>query len=563
VADFREALAASRDRITAMLAESSPLQRVGSAALRAYGSSGRQSFGELMEASNQQLLQNEMAMGDMLRADRSMELQENQARRAEAMDMVDLATTLTQGAEPGSMQRLLQYWDEQPEDFSQMEAGDRISALISSASGAGIRPATERFQSGRHIIERDPVTGAYNIVFSTPQDVAAGSGLPQTTGLPDGYMWGRDENGQAVAMPIPGLEGAPGAAAFEGTGVDQQSYNHLIDITQRMARGEQLSLEDTLTYNSSYQAVTGMQEIRRADGSVGLVPGQAPAGMPSPQEVADYTRNPQPWAPAAPADGTTVSAPPRMDPTMASRVASAEVALQNLDQLQGLLYDQGGNLRQDVLATSDLASFGLSIPGSEGRSARQITRGLVEVMLRARTGAAAPDAEVERYTDLYAPTSFDSEEDIQRKLNNLRQEIGSTIEYLTGVPPAPGAPLPVSTPTPPAPVSPPSGDLSAMPPDQVDLMLNQGGIDSLTPEQRTTLSGRTDLSTTAQFLLAEPAPPAASLASRPIETIEALALDVNGRERLTQEQLTEILSRDDLSNLARFMFEGLRSRGQQ
>lgn len=246
--NFSAMLQASRDRITDLLASSTGLGRVGSAALRAAGSRGRQSFGEIYDAMNQQRLQSELVLGDMVRADAQLDMQMDQARRAEAMDMVTLAQTLTQGAEPGSMQRLLQHWDAAPEDFSAMEPGERISALISSASEAGIRPAAETFTSGRHIIERDPETGAYRIVFSAPVD-RAGSGLPQTTGLPEGYMWGQDEAGNAVAMRIPGLDGVedtpfrlltPEEVAASGlppgtvAQMDEEGRITVVDQTQRV-----------------------------------------------------------------------------------------------------------------------------------------------------------------------------------------------------------------------------------------------------------------------------------------------------------------------------------------
>jgi hypothetical protein len=58
--------------------------------------------------------------------------------------------------------------------------------------------------------------GAPDWSRAVAQDPAGGAGLPQTTGLPTGYQWGKDAQGNAVAVPIPGLraEGEKQPATF-------------------------------------------------------------------------------------------------------------------------------------------------------------------------------------------------------------------------------------------------------------------------------------------------------------------------------------------------------------
>jgi hypothetical protein len=366
-----------------MLAESSPLQRVGSAALRAYGSSGRQSFGELMEASNQQLLQNEMAAGDMLRQDAQIEMQMSASQRAEAMDMVTLAQTLTQGAEPGSMQRLLQHWEEAPEDFSQMEAGDRISALISSASGAGIRPAAETFTSGRHIIERDPETGQYRIAFSAPVDRPAGSGLPQTTGLPEGWMWGRDEAGNATAMRIPGLEGGTEMPYRVLTDQEVTQYGLVPGTVYQMDdEGKITTVDDTMRM----EVVPETGAVRALD----LVTGTAtevPIGSVTP--------------PAAP--------PPVTGPTIYDLIGREEVA--------GI-----GSALTETWAQTGGQVFGVGPETQETIEARQYVTSAVQELVRALSvNDRFPVAEMERIREEVniEPSMWDSAESAQASARGL------------------------------------------------------------------------------------------------------------------------------------------------
>ncbi len=58
--------------------------------------------------------------------------------------------------------------------------------------------------------------GAPDWSRAVAQDPAGGQGMPQTTGLPTGYQWGKDAQGNAVAVPIPGLraEGEKQPATF-------------------------------------------------------------------------------------------------------------------------------------------------------------------------------------------------------------------------------------------------------------------------------------------------------------------------------------------------------------
>lgn len=60
-------------------------------------------------------------------------------------------------------------------------------------------------------------------------------------------------------------------------------------------------------------------------------------------------------------------------------------------------------------------------PWTRGREGRQAVRRTVEIMLRLRTGAAAPDSEVNNYTSMFAPSALDTEDGAKRKLALLKK----------------------------------------------------------------------------------------------------------------------------------------------
>lgn len=54
----------------------------------------------------------------------------------------------------------------------------------------------------------------------------------------------------------------------------------------------------------------------------------------------------------------------------------------------------------------------------------------IELLLRARSGAAVPDSEVENYMNLYFPSTFDNAEQARNKLNVLAQYFQDTNQLL-------------------------------------------------------------------------------------------------------------------------------------
>jgi len=67
-----------------------------------------------------------------------------------------------------------------------------------------------------------------------------------------------------------------------------------------------------------------------------------------------------------------------------------------------------------------------NMPLTDARTARQSFRRAVEVLLRSRTGAAAPDSEVNNYMDAFYPSPLDTEEGARIKVQRLQQYFSDT-----------------------------------------------------------------------------------------------------------------------------------------
>ncbi len=124
----------------------------------------------------------------------------------------------------------------------------------------------------------------------------------------------------------------------------------------------------------------------------------------------------------------TVATGQRKKPSKEQAVTEANMgaALQDLDTAQAILFNDQGQLDRKV------ASAGIAgLPGTRGRTGYQALRRSVEVLLRMRTGAAAPASEVDTYMSLYAPSPLDSNEAARNKMDQLRGIFEQTTDLMT------------------------------------------------------------------------------------------------------------------------------------
>ena len=92
--------------------------------------------------------------------------------------------------------------------------------------------------------------------------------------------------------------------------------------------------------------------------------------------------------------------------------ARTENAVQDYHTGVDMIYNDDGSVDRQMLATT-------RIPGTEGNTYFQAVSRGVETLLRIATGAAAPDAEVAKYADMYAPSVLDSDAAIKNKIESF------------------------------------------------------------------------------------------------------------------------------------------------
>lgn len=115
----------------------------------------------------------------------------------------------------------------------------------------------------------------------------------------------------------------------------------------------------------------------------------------------------QPTIAASPGQGAS--------PTRATYEANVQQAQSDIDVAERMFFPQGQFDRgMAVTGTTGL-------PLTQGREASQAIERAVEVMLRLRTGAAAPVEEVRKYSSMFSPSALDNDEGAKRKLQRMRE----------------------------------------------------------------------------------------------------------------------------------------------
>ena len=96
---------------------------------------------------------------------------------------------------------------------------------------------------------------------------------------------------------------------------------------------------------------------------------------------------------------------------------------------------KGGKLNRATVISANLIPGGGIGPGGsvtgDARTAYQAMKRSIELLLRARSGAAVPAAEVENYMTLYFPAVADNDEQARRKLATLAQYFADTNRLLS------------------------------------------------------------------------------------------------------------------------------------
>lgn len=109
----------------------------------------------------------------------------------------------------------------------------------------------------------------------------------------------------------------------------------------------------------------------------------------------------------------------------AAKEALIQGTLTNLNAYEKLLFDEEGNVNRGRLAASNTPLGG--VPGTEGRTMNALFLDALEGKIRIESGAAVPEAEVQRGAARFRPSVFDRDDTIRTKLAMLRRFAESTL----------------------------------------------------------------------------------------------------------------------------------------
>ena len=108
--------------------------------------------------------------------------------------------------------------------------------------------------------------------------------------------------------------------------------------------------------------------------------------------------------------------------TDAQKLASAESALKAVENAKSVIFDNEGNIRTGILAAPGSRFYEA---GRKKQYYRRAIRMATEILLRARSGAAVPESEFQRYDKMYVPSIFDAPEVAKMKILALENEFSA------------------------------------------------------------------------------------------------------------------------------------------
>lgn len=225
-----------------------------------------------------------------------------------------------------------------------------------------------------------------------------------------GYV--NDQSGGQIGGPRASRDESGPTGPFAGVGMQAQAHNMLLT-------GDPNTPEYAAAYNIASQPQVSFDANGRP---VFVTPNMAWARKPGGPAA-------QPGAPPPGQPRVTTGDPTKpMEADRAVRVTNMQQAMRDAKTARDLFFPDGKYNR--ALAGQAMAN----IPLSKGRDANQAIRRAVEVLLRLRTGAAAPQNEVDSYAAMFSPSIFDSEEGAKRKMDQLQAFFDETSK-LVGVTP--------------------------------------------------------------------------------------------------------------------------------
>jgi len=131
----------------------------------------------------------------------------------------------------------------------------------------------------------------------------------------------------------------------------------------------------------------------------------------------------------------------------AGRVAMSQQGITNIEHAKSKLFTKDGALNKTLILKMSIPGFAGMPNDTDARETYSAVRTAIEARLRLETGAAAPEAEVNRVLSRFLPTIMDTSESARFKLDQLQEFFESALKQTKGIGPA-GVPTQTTAPAP-------------------------------------------------------------------------------------------------------------------
>jgi hypothetical protein len=222
--------------------------------------------------------------------------------------------------------------------------------------------------------------------------------------------------------------------------VNSRSLGTFINDVTDMSKTETITfVEDGVSKTATYPGKDAYEIIEQSYGleianQIRKIASQQPIGVES--DSNDENKQPETETIViAGREFSIVSSTPKNIPKEAAQgIVDARGGMRDVKIASDLIFPDGVFNRGLVIASNVMPGGGVGPEGSltgDSRTAYQAMKRSIELLLRARSGAAVPPAEVENYMTLYYPSSFDNEAQARNKLAVLAQYFTDTNQLLS------------------------------------------------------------------------------------------------------------------------------------
>jgi hypothetical protein len=222
--------------------------------------------------------------------------------------------------------------------------------------------------------------------------------------------------------------------------VNSRSLGTFINDVTDMSKTETITfVEDEVSKTATYPGKDAYKIIEQSYGleianQIRKIASQQPIGVES--DSNDENKQPETETIViAGREFSIVSSTPKNIPKEAAQgIVDARGGMRDVKIASDLIFPDGVFNRGLVIASNVMPGGGVGPEGSltgDSRTAYQAMKRSIELLLRARSGAAVPPAEVENYMTLYYPSSFDNEAQARNKLAVLAQYFTDTNQLLS------------------------------------------------------------------------------------------------------------------------------------